>query len=107
MERKKIDPNSRDYNFSDIEPDERFVQTIKEFWITVGVFGVFTLLMMVNLFVINKIDAFVMGFPLWIFVEICILIGMVIAVVLVVSYVYRDMDITPHGKLKSKGKKQA
>ena len=39
--------------------------------------------------------------------EICILIGMVIAVVLVVSYVYRDMDITPHGKLKSKGKKQA
>ena len=95
MERKKIDPNSRDYNFSDIEPDERFVQTTKEFW------------MMVNLFVINKIDAFVMGFPLWIFVEICILIGMVIAVVLVVSYVYRDMDITPHGKLKSKGKKQA
>ena len=55
MERKKIDPNSRDYNFSDIEPDERFVQTTKEFWITVGVFGVFTLLMMVNLFC-NKQD---------------------------------------------------
>ncbi len=109
MENKKIDPESRDYNFSDIEPDERFTQTTKEFWITIGVFAVFTVLMMVNLFVVNGKDVsnytYVLGFPLWIFVELCILIGMVIAVVLVVSYVYCDMDITPHGKLKPRGKK--
>lgn len=109
MENRQIDPNSRDYHFSDIEPDERFTQTTKEFWITVGVFAVFTILMMFNLFVINGNDVsnytYVLGFPLWIFVEICILIGMVIAVVLVVSYVYCDMDITPHGQLKPRDKK--
>ena len=29
-----IDPDSRDYDLKSIEPDERFTQTTKEFWIT-------------------------------------------------------------------------
>ena len=108
MENKKIDPKSRDYSFSDIEPDERFVQTTKEFWITLATFGVFMVLMILDLYVVNGDPAnytYVLGFPLWIFLEICILIGMVIAVILVVTYVYRDMEITPRGELKDREKK--
>ena len=41
MKKREIDPNSRDYEFSEIEPDERFVQTAKEFWVTIGTFCVF------------------------------------------------------------------
>lgn len=37
MRKREIDPNSRDYEFSEIEPDERFVQTAKEFWVTIGI----------------------------------------------------------------------
>ncbi|MCC8027090.1 MAG: YhdT family protein [Clostridium sp.] len=109
MEKGKTDPESRDYKFSDIEPDERFTQTFKEFWITMGVFAVFMVLMIWNLYMVNGYDVsnytYVFGFPLWIFLEICILIGMVIAVLLVVTFVYKDMDITPHGKIKTRGRK--
>jgi len=103
MEKKKIDPMSRDYDFADIEPDERFVQTTKEFWITLGVYGVYMVLMIGNLYLINGDPAnytYVLGFPLWIFIQICILVGMVASVLLVTTFVYRDMDVTPHGKIK-------
>ena len=50
MRKREIDPNSRDYEFSEIEPDERFVQTAKEFWVTIGTFCVFTVLMILNLY---------------------------------------------------------
>lgn len=49
MGKREIDPKSRDYEFSEIEPDERFVQTAKEFWVTIGTFCVFTVLMIMNL----------------------------------------------------------
>lgn len=109
MEKKHIDPNSRDYDFSDIELDERFVQTNKEFWVTLGVYACYIVLMISNLYLVGGYDVskytYVMGMPLWIFLQICILIGMVVAVLLVVQFVYRDMDITPHGALKPRNKK--
>jgi uncharacterized membrane protein YhdT len=109
MANKNIDPKSRDYSFKDIEDDERFVRTTKEFWITLGVYAVFTALMILNLYTLGAQDpstyVYVLGFPLWIFVEICLLIGMVAAVLFVVTFVYRDMDITPKGNLLPKGNK--
>lgn len=112
MKTGKIDYNSRDYNFSDIEPDERFTQTTKEMLITFAVYGVYIVLMMANLYLVGGYDVskytYVFGFPLWIFLQICILIGMVISVELVTHFVYRDMDITPRGKiLPRKSKKNA
>lgn len=56
MRKREIDPNSRDYEFSEIEPDERFVQTAKEFWVTIGTFCVFTVLMILNLYMVNGPD---------------------------------------------------
>ncbi|MCI8743285.1 MAG: YhdT family protein [Lachnospiraceae bacterium] len=103
MEKRTIDPMSRDYDFSEIEPDPRFVQTGKEFWITLGVYGVYMVLMIGNLFLVNGDPAeytYIMGFPLWIFLQICILVGMVVSVLVVTSFVYQDMDITPHGQIR-------
>jgi uncharacterized membrane protein YhdT len=63
--------------------------------------------MILNLYTLGAQDpsnyVYVLGFPLWIFVEICLLIGMVAAVLFVVTFVYRDMDITPKGKLLPRG----
>ena len=65
--------------------------------------------MIANLYLVGGKDpsayTYVLGFPLWIFLEICILIGMVVAVLLVVTYVYRDMEVTPKGSLKPRHKK--
>ena len=109
MGKREIDPKSRDYEFSEIEPDERFVQTAKEFWVTIGTFCVFTVLMIMNLYMMNGPDpqhyTYVFGFPLWIFCQFCLLIGMVVAVILITTFVYRDMDITEHGTVKPREKK--
>ena len=91
-----IDPDSRDYDLKSIEPDERFIQTTKEFWITLGTYLVFMVLMIANLYLVGGKDVskykYIFGFPQWIFNEIIILIAMVVAVILVVTFVYRDMD---------------
>ena len=106
---KKIDPESRDYDLKDIQVDARFTQTTKEFFLTMGVYLVFAALMIVNLFVVGGDNVanytYVLGFPLWICNEIVLLIGFVVAVILVATYGYKDMDITPQGKIH--GKKEA
>ena len=74
-----------------------------------GVYLVFAALMIVNLFVVGGDNVanytYVLGFPLWIFNEIVLLIGFVVAVILVATYGYKDMDITPQGEIH--GKKEA
>ena len=61
-----IDDNSRDYNLKDIEADERFTQTTKEFFITMVVYIAFAALMIGNLLLLNGNKSLVLGFPLWI-----------------------------------------
>ncbi len=103
---KDIDENSRDYDLRDIETDPRFTQTTKEFWITMGVYIVFAILMIANLLILNGSKIFVLGFPLWIFTEILIIIGFVAAVIILSTYVYKDMDITPDGEIHEKGREK-
>ena len=103
MEKNQIDPMSRDYDPSSIVPDERFTQTAKEFWITMLTYSVFVLLMIVNLFTLGAHPGsytYVLGMPLWIFLEVVIIIGMVVAQELIVTFVYKDMDVTPRGSIK-------
>lgn len=96
---RKIDATSRDYDLRDIEPDPRFRQTTKEFWITMGVYVGFAVLMIANLLLLHGSKVLVLGFPLWIFLEILIIIVFVVAVVILTTYVYKDMDITPEGEI--------
>ena len=90
-----IDDKSRDYNIKDIE-----------FWITLGVYVAFAALMIANLLILNGNKSLVLGFPLWIFMEILIIIGFVAAVIILSTYVYKDMDITPSGEIYKKPKKK-
>ncbi len=103
MDNKQIDPMSRDYDSASIVPDERFTQTAKEFWITMLTYSVFVLLMIVNLFTLGADPSkytYVLGMPLWIFLEILIIIGMVVAQELIATFVYKDMDVTPRGSIR-------
>ena len=93
----KINPESRDYAFNQIEDDPRLKRTTKEFFITILVYVIYAALMITNLFVFGKNPqsyTYVLGFPLWIFIEICLIVGMVVTVELITKFVYKDMDIS-------------
>lgn len=93
-ERTTISDESRDYDLKDIKPDERFVQTNKEFVITMAVYLVFAALMIGNLLLLHGSNILVFGFPLWILLEILIIIGFVVAVIVLSTYVYKDMELS-------------
>lgn len=98
MKKSDIDLESRDYSFDSIEDDPRLKRTTKEFFITILVYAIYTALMILNLYIFgNKNPAeykYILGFPLWIFNLICLLIGMVVTVELITTHVYKDMDIS-------------
>jgi uncharacterized membrane protein YhdT len=102
---KDIDPGSRDYEFSDIEMDERFVQIFKEWLVTIAVFIVHMTLVIANLYILGKDPAnyvYVGGFPLWIVLMVSEFVLLIVTVFVVVDKVFRHMDIEPTGKLHSK-----
>lgn len=92
-----VNPESRDYSFNQIEDDPRLKRTTKEFFITILVYVIYAVLMITNLFVLGKNPknyTYILGFPLWIFIEICLIVGMVVTVELITKFVYKDMDIS-------------
>lgn len=96
-----INPNSRDYSFDQIKEDPRIKRTTKEFFITMGTYIIYAALMILNLFTLGRHSADYpkfLGFPLWIFVLICLLLGMVVSVELICTYLYKDMDLSPKGQ---------
>ena len=90
MSNNLIDPESRNYSFKDIEEDPRIKRTTKEFFITFFTYIIYGALMMIHSQDYPKI----LGFPLWIFILICLLVGMVVTVELICTFVYKDMDLT-------------
>ena len=58
--------------------------------------------MIANLLLLSGSGVTVLGFPLWIFLEILIIIGFVVMVIILATFVYQDMDITPDGELHKK-----
>lgn len=96
-----IDPESREYSFSQIQEDPRIKRTTKEFFITMGTYIIYAALMILNLFTLGRNTADypkVLGFPLWILVLICLLVGMVVTVELICTYIYKDMDLTENNE---------
>lgn len=92
-----VNPESRDYSFNQIEDDPRLKRTTKEFFITILVYIIYAVLMITNLFVLGKNPqnyTYILGFPLWIFIEICLIVGMVVTVELITKFIYKDMDIS-------------
>lgn len=102
MENKTIDPGSRSYDFKDIEPDERFVQITKEVWVVCIVFSIHVVLLLSNLFVLGADPGsytYIAGFPLWLFLQLCEFVAIIITVFIIVDRVFMNMDVSPKGKL--------
>ena len=106
MSDQKVDPESRNYSFDQIEDDPRLKRTTKEFFITIGVYAIYAALMILNLYIFGSKDPstykYILGFPQWIFNLVCLLIGMVITVdrmekgtgeLSAVQEVKRDFDV--------------
>lgn len=94
---KNVNPESRDYSFDLIEDDPRMKRTTKEFFITMSVYLIYAILMITNLFTLGRHSVDfpkVLGFPLWIFVLICLIVGMVVTVELITTFVYKDMELS-------------
>ena len=100
--KQAIDADSRDYDLKDIENDPRITQITKEFWITMVCYSCFAALMIANLLLLSGSSVTVFGFPLWIFLEIGLIIGFVVMVIMLATVVYHDMDSTRDGELHKK-----
>ena len=98
-----IDPKSRDYDPKEIVEDPRIKQTTKEMIITFCVYACFVILMIFNICVVGHVDpanySYILGLPTWIFFEICIIILYVVAVNIVTTYVFKNMDLSPDGEM--------
>ena len=100
---KSIDSKCRNDSFKEIEDDPRLKRTTKEFFITFFTYVIYAGLMIANLFTLGLHSADypkVLGFPLWIFILICLLLGMVATIELICTFVYKDMDLNSSGSTK-------
>lgn len=105
MEKKVIDPQSRDYNFSDIEPDERFEAIKKEMLLVFSMYTIHAIVLIINLFM-NAPNpenyTYVFGFPFWIFFEIVEFIAFIAIAIFVVNHVFVEVNMDPIGGIISK-----
>lgn len=103
---KKIDPNSRDYDFQDIDIDPRFKVCKKEFFICCGIFAVFAAAMLFCVFVIGGGDpreySYICGMPSWYFAVIAVCIVTAVAVSVILDKFFQHMSLEPDGELEKK-----
>lgn len=103
-EKKKIDPNSTDYSFSDIEQDPRFIVCKKEMFICFGIFVVFAVAMLLVVYVVGGGDPaqynYILGMPAWYFwlFVVCAATAVVIAVLL--DKVFKHMSLESEGDVE-------
>ncbi len=108
-EKKRIDPNSRDYDFKkDIDVDPRFKVCLKELFISFGVFVVFAAVMLFVVFVVGGGDpqqyTYILGMPAWYFwvFVVCAVTAVVVSIILVKFF--RHMSLEAEGELEDKAK---
>ena len=98
-----INPESRDYNISDIKVDPRFKQINKEALLSFLVFCAHGLFLLIN--VVNGAQAYtpdmptIMGLPSWLAIQLIEFLVYIVVIFLLVDKVYKNMDVTPRGKI--------
>ena len=107
MDIRTIDPESRDYDLNkDLKVDPRFKQCAKEAFIGSCLFICHAIFLVVNL--INGAGApdplakMMFGLPQWLVIQLCEFVVYLALVFLLVDKVYKNMDITPYGKIHDK-----
>ena len=103
-EKAKIDPNSRDYNFKDIDQDPRFVVCKKEMLICFAVFVVFAAAMLFVVYIVGGGDPtqynYILGMPAWYFwiFVVCTITAIAIAVIL--DKCFKHMSLEAEGDIE-------
>lgn len=106
MDIRTIDPESRDYDIASIPRDPRFKQINKEAAITAILFLVHTFFLLINLVLgagaEDPLAKMMFGLPQWLAIQLIEFVVFIIAVFVMVDKVYKNMDVTPKGKLHEK-----
>lgn len=94
---KGTDDQSRDYDFSEIEDDPRFLIINKEVKFAYVVWITFALLSLGAIYGLGSGDpreySYVMGLPLWFFVYLMIVVSFIIVLTYVIRNKFQDMDL--------------
>ena len=98
------DPNSRDYDFKEIEVDPRFARCEYEMKLTFGSWIVFAALSIGLCYGLSRGGAeemtYICGIPNWFFWGECVMVAVFFCIVcFICKFVYKDMDLsdTPSG----------
>ena len=108
-EKKRIDPESRDYNLkTDIEVDPRFKVCLRELCISFGVFVVFAAAMLFVIFVVGDGDPrqfdYILGMPAWYFWVFVVYAVTAVVVALILDKFFTHMSLDPIGDIEEKKK---
>ncbi|MFP4481197.1 MAG: YhdT family protein [Thermovirgaceae bacterium] len=102
MERQEY--YSRDYEFSEIEPDPRFLVCRREMFISFGVWFLYALAAITVAYWFGRGPVeeyvYVFGFPLWWFGTMTVVVVFTFIVMAVTKYVFKDMDLTDVGTIE-------
>ena len=108
-EKKRIDPESRDYDLkTDIEVDPRFKVCLRELCISFGVFAVFAAVMLFVIFVVGDGDPrqfnYILGIPAWYFWVFVVCAVTAVVVALILDKFFTHMSLDPIGDIEEKKK---
>lgn len=96
-ELKNADDHIRNYEFSEIEDDPRFLVINKEVKFAYILWTVFAILSLAAIYGLGGGDpveyTYVMGLPLWFFAYLTIVIGFIVLITYVVKKKFRNMDL--------------
>lgn len=103
-EKKKIDLQSRDYDFKDIDVDPRFEVCKKEMFIAFGVFVVFAVAMLLVVFVVGGGDPlqynYILGMPAWYFWVFVVCAATAVMVAVVLDKLFKHMSLEEVGDIE-------
>lgn len=94
---KSVDDQSRDYDFSEIEDDPRFLIINKEVKFAYIIWIAFAVLSLGAIYGLGGGDpteySYVMGLPLWFFAYLMIVVVFIIVLTYVIRNKFQDMDL--------------
>ena len=103
-EKTKIDPNSRDYDFKDIDQDPRFIVCKREVLICFGIFALFSIAMLFVVFIVGGGDPtqfkYILGMPAWYFWVWVVCGATAVLVAVLLDKCFKHMSLEAEGEIE-------
>lgn len=94
----------RDYEFSEIEPDPRFIVCRREMFISFGVWFAYALAAITTAYWFGRGPVeeyeYLFGLPVWWVATMAVVVIFTFIVMAVTKYVFKDMDLTDVGTIE-------